>query len=307
MAKLKARGRQEIFRIEKIKEVQLRGYAEHYRVQKALMSDGNILEKIDDGAWKVLGKVKPGLSAEQALQLYADKDWKLLSSNPAYFTQSGDVITGRSTEPLRTEWEAEQQKKSRIAGAERRKQQQEAKERRSDPGFYITTHSTVSTHLVTEIGPLADPDAALKIARKRARDFYSQRLNYLLPVRIIEAKSRWDAERNIGTVIWNSNAATDDEEPGFYVVPHRYLDETEGPFDTLNEAEDAAWEYLRSPEHHRLQDECTAEGVKCPPVQIIEAKNSTQALQHKGHVWWIDGKRKGPPADPRQTGFTNGF
>ena len=65
MAKLKARGRQEIFRIEKIKEVQRSGFAEHYRVQKALMSDGNILEKIDDGAWKVLGKVKPGLSAEQ--------------------------------------------------------------------------------------------------------------------------------------------------------------------------------------------------------------------------------------------------
>ena len=304
MAKLKARGRQEIFRIEKIKEVQRTGFAERYRVQKALMSDGNILEKIDDGAWKVLGKVKPGLSAEQALQLYADKGWKLLSSHPAHFTQSGDVITGRSAEPLRTEKKAEQEKRGRIAGAERRKRQLEEEARRSGPGLYITNRATVGTGLAAEIGPLSDMDTAKKAAQKRAREFYSMRLNYLLPVRIIKAASRWDAERNIGAVLWNSAHAADvDVEPGFYITPYKYLDDADGPHDTFEKAEDAAWEYLRSAEHRRLQHECVLEGVKCPPVRIIESKNNSSALQGKGHVWWIDGIRKGPPIDPRQAGF----
>ena len=308
MAKLKARGRQEIFRIEKIKEIPRQGFAERYRVQKALMSDGNVLEKVDDGTWKVIGKVKPGLSAEAALKIYADKGWRLLQAHPAYFTVSGDTVAGRSSEPLRTEREAERAKKSRVAGAERRKKRTEEEEKRSGPGLYITNRSTSSLRLAAEIGPLADMDTAVKAARKRASEFRSGRLNYLLPVRVIEAKSRWDAERNIGTVVWNSSqSADDDNEPGFYIVPHKYLDEAAGPFDTFEQAEDAAWECLRSREHRQLQEECASEGVPCPPVRIVESQNSAQALQGKGYVWWIDGQRKGPPVDPRQTGFTDGF
>lgn len=302
MAKLKARGRQEIFRIEKIKEVPRQGFTERYRVQKALMSDGNVLEKVDDGTWKVIGKVKPGLSAEQALQLYADHGWKLLNAHPAYLTVSGDTVTERSSEPLRTEKEAERSKKSRAAGAERRKKKAEKEEKGSGPGLYITNRSTSSLRLAAEIGPLADMDTAVKAARKRACEFHS--------VRVIEAKSRWDAERNLGTVVWNSSqAADDDNEPGFYfyIVPYLHKDETAGPFDTFEQAKDAAWECLRSREHKRLVEECAAEGISCPPTRIIESQNSAQALQGKRYVWWIDGKQKGPPVDPRQTGFTNGF
>ena len=308
MAKLKARGRQEIFRIEKIKEVPRQGFAERYRVQKTLMSDGNVLEKVDDGTWKVIGKVKPELSAEAALKIYADKGWRLLMANPSYFTVTGSTVTGKSSEPLRTEKEAERSKKSRAASAERRKKQAEEEEKRSGPGLYITNRSTSSLRLAAEIGPLADMDTAVKAARKRAREFHSGRLTYLLPVRVIESKSRWDAERNIGTVVWNSSqAADDDNEPGFYIVPHHYLDEAAGPFDTFEQAEDAAWECLRSPEHKRLMEECDAEGMHCPPVRIIESRNSAQALQGKGYVWWIDGRQKGPPVDPRQASFANGF
>ena len=101
--------------------------------------------------------------------------------------------------------------------------------------------------------------------------------------------------------------ADDDNEPGFYIVPHHYLDEAAGPFDTFDQAEEAAWECLRSREQRQLQEECAAEGVTCPPVRIIESKNSALALQGRGPVWWIDGKQKGPPVDPRQTGFTAGF
>jgi hypothetical protein len=308
MAKLKARGRQEIFRIEKIKEVPRQGFAERYRVQKALMSDGNVLEKVDDGAWKIIGKVKPGLSAEAALKIYADRGWRLLMASPSYFNVSDDTVTGKSSEPLRTEREAERSKKNREAGAERRKRQAEEEERRSGPGLYITNHSTSSLRLAAEIGPLADMDTAVKAARKRAREFHSGRLNYLLPVRIIESRSRWDAERNIGKVVWNSaQSSDDDEEPGFYIVPHRYLDEAAGPYDTFEQAENAAWEYLRSRDDQKLQEECAAEWVQCPPVRIIESQNSTQALQGKGWVWWIDGQQKGPPVDPRQASFANGF
>ena len=308
MAKLKARGRQEIFRIEKIKEVLRQGFAERYRVQKALMSDGNVLEKVDDGTWKVIGKVKPELSAEAALKIYADRGWRLLMANPSYFTVSGDTVAGKSSEPLRTEKEAERSKKSRAAGAERRKKQAEEEEKRSGPGLYITNRSTSSLRLVAEIGPLADMDTAVKAARKRAREFHSGRLTYLLPVRVIESRSRWDAERNIGKVVWNSSqAADDDNEPGFYIVPHRYLDEAAGPYDTFEQAENAAWEYLRSRDDQKLQEECAAEWVQCPPVRIIESQNSTQALQGKGYVWWINGQQKGPPVDPRQSSFTNGF
>lgn len=308
MAKLKARGRQEIFRVEKELKNPRTGWTERYRVQKAIMSDGNVLEKIDDSAWKIIGKVKPGLSAEQLLQIYVDKDWTLLNSNPSYFTRSGNEIAGISNEPLRTEREAERQKKSRIAGAERRKKQQEEEDLRSGPGLYITNRSTVGLGLAAEIGPLSDLDIARKTARKRAREFYSMRFNYLLPVRIIEASSRRDAEKNIGTVLWNSaQSAEVDVDPGFYITPHGYLDEAKGPFDTFDQAEDAAWEYLRSNEHQRFQKECALEGVKCPPVRIIESKNISSALLGEGHVWWIDGKRKGVPTDPRQLGFTNGF
>jgi hypothetical protein len=305
MAKLKARGRQEIFRIEKIKEVPRQGFTERYWVQKALMSDDSVLEKVDDGTWKMIGKVKPGLSAEQALQLYADHGWKLLAANAAHFTVTGNTVTGKSSEPLRTEKEAERSKKNREAGAERRKRKTEEEEKRSGSGLYVTNRSTSSLRLAAEIGPLADLDTAVKAARKRAREFHSGRLTYLLPVRVIEAKSRWDAERNIGTVVWNSSqAADDDQEPGFYIVPHHYLDEASGPFDTFEQAEDAAWECLRSREHRLLQEECKAEGVHCPPTRIIESRNSVQALQGKGYVWWVDGKQKGPPVDPRQTGFS---
>ena len=304
MAKLKARGRQEIFRIEKIKEVPRQGFTERYRIQKALMSDCNVLEKVDDGAWKIIGKVKPNLSAEQALRIYADKGWRLLQANPAYLTVSGDTITGTSSEPLRTEAEAERSKKSRLAGAERRKRKAEEEEKRSGAGLYITNKGTSNLHLVAEIGPLADLNTAVKAARKRAREFQGGRLTYLLPVRVIEAKSRWDAERNVGTVVWNSaQSSEDDDEHGFYITPHHYLDTAAGPFDTFEQAEDAAWECLRSREHRRLLEECAAEGMKCPPVRIIESKNSTKALQGSGYVWWIDGKQKGPPIDPRQSGF----
>ena len=308
MAKLKARGRQEIFRIEKIKEVPYQGFTERYRVQKAIMSDTNVLEKIDDGSWKVIGKVKPELSAEQVLKIYVDHGWKLMVANPAYFSVSDNTVTGLSNEPLRTEKDVERSKKNKVANAERRKKKEKEEAQRSGPGYYVTNRSTSSLRLAAEIGPLADMDIALKVARKRASEFRSGRLTYLLPVRIIEAKSRYDAERNVGTVLWNSSeASNEDDEPGFYIVPHKYLDEAAGPFDTFELAEEAAWECLRSREHLQLQKECTLEGVLCPPVLIIESKNSAQALQRKGHVWWIDGKRKGSPVDPRQIGFANGF
>jgi len=39
------------------------------------------------------------------------------------------------------------------------------------------------------------------------------------------------------------------------------------------------------------------------PLLLIEATGNEAAMSGDGHVWWIDGMFKGPPVDPRQTGF----
>jgi hypothetical protein len=41
-----------------------------------------------------------------------------------------------------------------------------------------------------------------------------------------------------------------------------------------------------------------------PPFVIIEAQSRKDALNHNGHEWFVNGLSKGPPVDPRQTGFT---
>jgi hypothetical protein len=40
-----------------------------------------------------------------------------------------------------------------------------------------------------------------------------------------------------------------------------------------------------------------------PPFVLIEAESRKDALARRGYVWMIDGLSKGPPVDPRQTGF----
>jgi hypothetical protein len=95
----------------------------------------------------------------------------------------------------------------------------------SGPGLYVTNGSTSPYGLrVAELGPYQNMEDAEQAAWARYREFMGMRLDYLLPVQIVEVESR-QAAAHFGT-------------PGFSDV--------------------------------------------------------------EGHVWWEDGKRRGPPVDPSQ-------
>lgn len=85
MAKLSARGRKEVFRVSKKTEVTDPSRGIHWeKLFKTLMTDGTILEKrqvlfvateysserLHDWGWKVVGKLKPTLTADDLLALY---------------------------------------------------------------------------------------------------------------------------------------------------------------------------------------------------------------------------------------------
>ena len=61
-------------------------------IEKAYMSDGEILQKrqfrnartgkLEPGDWKLLGKVKPGLTPRQVADLHIEKGWTLVHLTP---------------------------------------------------------------------------------------------------------------------------------------------------------------------------------------------------------------------------------
>jgi len=243
MAKLKARGREEIFRVSETVPGSREGVAEvtHYR---ALASDGSVLERMvirytpaekeknygkgsHDYGWKVRGRAKAGRSVEQLLKPYLEAGWQLVEASPSYFRVSGDSIEGLSSDPLIDEAAAarrtERLKKSRAKSATDRAE----RARVSDgPGFYVTN-------------------------------------NYLG-----------------GGLLMSSNRIADHERP----------------FTSLEEAVEFASDRLR-----RFTVELNFRYLL--PVVVIEAASRQAAVANDGHVWWVDGRLKGPPVDPRQAGF----
>lgn len=222
MAKLKARGREEIFRVEKVAPGERDGVAEvhHFRT---LTSDGNLLERMvirytpeevarnygkrqHDYGWKVRGRARPGLTLEQLLKIYLDKGWTLASASPSYFDVRGDAIQGISQEPFisveRTEKRRGQLARQREK-AEASRQEKTAK--KDGPGFYVTnrytgsaTHSRVADHE----RPFPAYEAAEEFAWERLRYLEGMSLGYLLPVLVVAAESRRDAELCQGEVLW---------------------------------------------------------------------------------------------------------
>jgi len=231
MAKLKARGRDEVYRIEKWETRDPSRPYDRTKVTKALMSDGNILIKHDSGTWTVHGKIKPGLTAEAALKINLDKGFTIVNLSMRYFNRSGDTITMREgyDKPMITEAKAASRRKALVKGAEKRKSESE---RRNGPGFYVTNAYAgfgARTRVADHDAPFPTYEKAEEFAWDRYKHFLEMQFTYLLPVIIIEASKREDAEG------------------------HAFITR-----------EDLAHPYGR------------------------------------GHVWWIDGKFKGPPVDPRQ-------
>jgi hypothetical protein len=92
--------------------------------------------------------------------------------------------------------------------------------------------------------------------------------------------------------------ARKNDGPGLYITNqhlgnHRAAEL--GPYDNMNLAEEAAWT--------RYNEFLVMNFQYLLPVKIIESANRRKAEYDFGHVWWVDGRRKGPPVDPRQTGF----
>jgi hypothetical protein len=108
-----------------------------------------------------------------------------------------------------------------------------------------------------------------------------------------------------------------ENQPGFYIVPG----ETTGPDDVVHSATGPYWKFetlnpsAPPPEDNSQITDADVEEEACEmsrrlslenssvPVIIIEARNPREAAQGRGHVWWVEGSLKGPPVDPRQTGF----
>lgn len=243
MAKLKARGREEIFRVTRVETPGRDGIkgVRHYR---ALASDGNVLERMvveytpeetaknygkgsHDYGWKIRGRAKAGLGLEQLLKGYLDKGWELVQASSVYFKTNfaGTVIEAYSQEPFIAVAQAEKRKASLTKQRTKAEEERRHKAEEEDgPGFYVTNGYTGGSAFRTRIADHRKPyktiEAAVDAAEKRLHHLtveYS--FDYLLPVAVLEANSRQEAERN------------------------------------------------------------------------------------EGHVWWIDGAFKGPPLDPRQTGF----
>lgn len=224
MAKLKARGSEIIFKVSKSTPGTSGGVAEavHYR---ALRSDGSVLERMvlkytpeetaknygrrsHDYGWKVKGRAKAGKTLEELLKVYLARDWRLEDVSGAYFRQAGpDGIEAISQEPFISERVAEKRRerltRSRAKDAEKR---QERARTNDGPGFYVTnvyTGGVTRSRVADHEQPFPTYEEAEEFAVQRLRRFTIDfDFQYLLPVAVVEAESRQDAERNIGHVWW---------------------------------------------------------------------------------------------------------
>jgi hypothetical protein len=207
MAKLKARGRTEVFRVEKNYVKHIGQITERTRHQLAVMSDGNVLIKRRD-TWTVSGKVPPDKTAEEILAGYLADNWTLVSESPQYLVRRGHTIEDVSKVPLLTSSKASAAARAHTKIVDKNKAADLIK---NGPGLYVTYKIGLSTSplLTTELrdakyGPYQDYDFAEEKAWKLYQNIVRQHgprsLN--LPVAIIEATSRTDAKIDSGHVWW---------------------------------------------------------------------------------------------------------
>jgi hypothetical protein len=244
MAKLSARGRKIIFEVEK--EVGEKGVSEGpHRWEKtniALGSDGVILKKwtadikgvgVHDYGWKVLGKVKAGLSAEAALEIYCKKGFTIksapgLGSDARSYcnTVSGAVAAGivppARTSPMtgtamRTEEKAQRERAKKEKAATKRAEVVAIK---NGAGFYVLNETVGLLPVADHPNPFASYEEAEEFAWERYRSLVDSRFDYLLPVRIIEAGSRSKAQYGNGHVWWvNGKKKGGPSHPGQMGLP----------------------------------------------------------------------------------------
>lgn len=241
MAKLRARGRTEIFKVERAYDTKPGDLAASAGIfwkkhSITLASDGNILErssfKVHDkyapsgvrsepGTWKIRSKIKAGATAESLLEQYARKGYTVIeahgisSFDRAYYDALTASAKGGASPPARSpataaqpgrvivsEKKAATRERAKVKGAARRAHEQAT---RHGHGFYVRNRTTGPMRQWTtdEKGPWKTLDDALPHAWERHQEFFLGKLNYLMPVQIVEAKSRQAAEwGEEGHIFW---------------------------------------------------------------------------------------------------------
>jgi len=267
MARLKASGREEVLRLTKIFLTKSGG-----QIQKshAVMSDGNILEKVDQRGWTVRSKVKPGLTPEQILAIYIDEKWQLVKASPEFFdfkqiaqklgyqTINAGEISEKTHEPLRSEAKAAREK----SAAEKRAQKPKK------PGL-------------------------IEQARQQAYEEYKA-IEERKQIQVRKAKL--EARKNepgffVTKKVTKYKGGLSATDPDTVVYYEREV--IDGPYESFQEAENLAIDAYRELKSNNFS----------LPVKVIESKSLALASKDVGHVWWINEVYKGPPVNPRQIGF----
>jgi hypothetical protein len=244
MAKLKARGRQEIARLLKVTPTPDDKDVSEEKSQIALMTDGNVLSRrvirwrpggsmtqyggnpTHDYGWKVKGKIKAGLTAEDFVRIYQGRGFTLESSSGAYLVREGDTITDRSSEPIRSEAKAASQKKAATRRATQPKTPKTSKPGKrifigykteidgegkgEGAGLYVTNATsgldgTLNSNLRSAVyGPFASMELAEIAAWDRLSYIEDMRFTHLSPVEIVEGNSKDHVEAGFGHSWWRN-------------------------------------------------------------------------------------------------------
>lgn len=240
MAKLKARGRQEIARLSRTVETPDDKLTSEINNQVALMSDGNILSKetvrwrpgtsnLDYGAkpthdygWKVKGKIKAGLTPEDFVRININKGFTLESVSSEYLTVRGDTVSNVTNEPIRSDAKAASERKAKTSRAakptpSKKKQQQhgyrteiEGEAKGYGPGLYVTNayteglmHSGPKQRTVV-YGPFSSMELAEIAAWDRLSYIEDMRFPHLSPVEIVEGNDLDHVEEGFGHSWWRN-------------------------------------------------------------------------------------------------------
>jgi hypothetical protein len=240
MAKLKARGRQEIARLIKTEAMPDDKLASEVQSQVALMSDGNILSRrvirwrpgssnlnyggkpTHDYGWKVKGKIRAGLTPEDFVRINQDKGFALESASSQFLTVRGDTIENVANEPIRSEAKAATEKRAKVSRAAKptpakKKPYQHgyrtdiSGEAKGDgPGLYVTnaytegTFSTGPKQRSVVYGPFRNMELAEIAAWDRLSYIEDMKFSHLSPVEIVEANSLDHAEEGFGHSWWRN-------------------------------------------------------------------------------------------------------
>lgn len=209
MAKLKARGRTEIWKVAKEGPTPNSDLIIWEKSEVTLMSEGSLLERrvvrfkpdkydlkgrLHDYGWKVKGKMKPTLTPSQALEIYQKRGYALMGE-PKMDSFSTNYAKAIEASKVRKTKDATKRAAEVAPGG------------KHGPGFYVTNGKTDAgifslKSRVAELGPYQSQETAEEKATDRFHNFVQMRFTYLLPVKVVYANSRRDAEENKGDVRW---------------------------------------------------------------------------------------------------------